>query len=148
MVIAMANIEVKSSSINKKQFPKISFEDNQSITSNSYHKEELEMNKTIMKNALVMIWVGIAIIITFAFLYVFNVTDNIYIILSGVFVDFFSATILYLVKNSTKTKNEYFKESAKADTQVRLINCIHEISDEKDKVKILEKLINYIYSRK
>lgn len=136
------NFELKSSSIKKEQNPKLEFSQDASMNAPSYHEQEINMNKTIVNNAIAMIWVGIIAIITFTFLYVFGITDNIFTVFSGVFIDFFSATILYLVNNSTKTKNEYFKEYVKENSEKRLIALVQNCSDEKFREKEIDKLIN------
>ena len=91
-----------------------------------------------------MIWVGIITIIVCIACYIFKLTDNFYIGISGVFIDFFSGTILYLVNNSTKTKNEYFKESAKVDSERRIVKLIESSTDETFRQKQIAKLVeNY-----
>ena len=87
-----------------------------------------------------MIWIGIVTIIGCIIAYIVGLTDNVYIGISGAFIDFFSGTILYLVNNSTKTKNEYFKESAKVDSEKRIIELIQTCEDEKFRQKQIDKL--------
>lgn len=138
------DILIKSSSILKKEDAALKFDSTQTINTDSYHKEELLLNKAIIINAIIMIWIGIITIIGFTIAYILGCTDNIFVSFAGVFIDFFSGTILYLVNNSTKTKNEYFKESAKVDSEKRIISLIEKCEDEKFKQKQIDKLVeNY-----
>lgn len=140
----MSNLKLEPSFVIQEKSAKIKFDrSSNSIDTNSYHKEELLMNKAIIINAIIMIWFGIITIIGCIFVYILGLTNNIYITLSGVFIDFFSGTILYLVNNSTKTKNEYFKESAKVDSEKRIIELINSCTDEKFKQKQIDKITDW-----
>ena len=61
------------------------------LSSEQYHKEEIEQNKMIVKNAIFMIWIGILLIIASFIVYVCKITDTLVAgTICGCFIDLFS----------------------------------------------------------
>ena len=90
---------------------KVKIEHSPKLVSGEYHKEEIEQNKMIVKNAIFMIWLGIALIIASFIVYVCKLTDSLVAgTICGCFIDIFSGTILYIFNKSNENKQNYFRD--------------------------------------
>ena len=107
-----------------------------------YHKSEIEQNKMIMLNAVVMIWVGIGILLRGLILAIF--ADASWVsLLPGAFVDLFSGTMIYLVNKSSENKQKYFENLTIVEHEERIIELINT----SENVEFKEKMINKIVDR-
>lgn len=114
-----------------------------SLTSSEYHKEELKQNKMIVKNAITMIWFGIALIIASFIVYVFGITETLISgTICGSFIDLFSGTILYLFNKTNENKQNYFNNLSNMEMEKMLLEQIKELTDENTKSEMLKKFIN------
>ena len=106
-----------------------------------YHKSEIEQNKMIMLNAVIMIWVGIAIL--FIGLILTIKTDIGWIsLLPGVFVDLFSGTMIHLVNKSSEHKQKYFEKLTTVEHEERIIELINRTGNEEFKEQMIGKIVD------
>lgn len=113
------------------------------LSSEQYHKEEIEQNKMIVKNAIFMIWIGILLIIASFIVYVCKITDTLVAgTICGCFIDLFSGTILYLFNKSNENKQNYFKDLSNNENEERIIKLVEDMKDDKLKEELIKKLMN------
>ena len=113
------------------------------LSSEQYHKEEIEQNKMIVKNAIFMIWIGILLIIASFIVYVCKITDTLVAgTICGCFIDLFSGTILYLFNKSNENKQNYFKDLSNNENKERIIKLVEDMKDDKLKEELIKKLMN------
>lgn len=113
------------------------------LSSEQYHKEEIEQNKIIVKNAIFMIWIGILLIIASFIVYVCKITDTLVAgTICGCFIDLFSGTILYLFNKSNENKQNYFKDLSNNENEERIIKLVEDMKDDKLKEELIKKLMN------
>ena len=113
------------------------------LSSEQYHKEEIEQNKMIVKNAIFMIWIGILLIIVSFIVYVCKITDTLVAgTICGCFIDLFSGTILYLFNKSNENKQNYFKDLSNNENEERIIKLVEDMKDDKLKEELIKKLMN------
>lgn len=113
------------------------------LSSEQYHKEEIEQNKMIVKNAIFMIWIGILLIIASFIVYVCKITDTLVAgTICGCFIDLFSGTILYLFNKSNENKQNYFKDLSNNENEEKIIKLVEDMKDDKLKEELIKKLMN------
>lgn len=110
---------------------------------NEYHSDAIRQSKLIVKNAIFMIWVGIALIIASFAVYAAHLTDQLLVgTLSGAFIDLFSATILYLFNKTDRDKQIFFHDLSVMENDMRILENINMLSDEGFKKEVLAKLVD------
>lgn len=113
------------------------------LSSEEYHKEEIEQNKMIVKNAIWMIWIGIVLIIASFIVYACKITDTLVAgTICGCFIDLFSGTILYIFNKSNENKQNYFKNLSNNENEERIIKLVEDMKDDKLKEELIKKLMN------
>ena len=124
--IDVSNDKISSISQNSPKVG-IKIKSNKRFTSNSYHESEIQQNENIIKNAIRMIWVGIAVIVTVsAVALLSNSETTLLVAISGVFIDFYAATIIYLANKSSESKQKYFENLLVVEHEQRIISLIQE----------------------
>lgn len=106
-----------------------------------YHNSEIDLNELIIKNAIKMIWVGIAMLIAGTIFAAIKEEGSWIAVIPGAFVDLFSGTMLHLINKSSESKQKYFNELAKDEREQRLIDELHEISDIEYRKEMLSEMI-------
>ena len=109
--------------------------------SRKYHNSEIDLNELIIKNAIKMIWVGIAMLIAGTIFAAIKEEGSWIAVIPGAFVDLFSGTMLHLINKSSESKQKYFNELAKDEREQRLIDELHEISDIEYRKEMLSEMI-------
>lgn len=128
-------ISKKSNNVKIKGTPKLSSEE--------YHKEEIQQNKMIVKNAIFMIWVGILLIIASFIIYVLKITETLVAgTICGCFIDLLSATILYIFNKSNENKQNYFKDLSCNENEEKIIKLVENTKNEKLKEELIENLMS------
>ena len=113
------------------------------LSSEEYHKEEIQQNKMIVKNAIGMIWVGILLIIASFVIYALKITETLVAgTICGCFIDLLSATILYIFNKSNENKQNYFKDLSYHENEEKIIKLVENTENEKLKEELIEKLMN------
>ncbi len=102
---------------------------NASVASNSlsekYHKSEITQNELIVKNAIKMIWAGTIILAVVTIVCLKRNSTDVFVTgISGAFVSFLSATIIYLSSKSSETKMKYFENLSKVEHEQKIIDLI------------------------
>lgn len=110
---------------------------------NEYHTDAIRQSGLIVKNAIMMIWVGIALIIASFAVYAAHLTDQLIVgTLSGAFIDLFSATILYLFNKTDRDKQIFFHDLSVMENDMRILENIKDLKDESFKKEMLIKLVD------
>lgn len=107
----------------------------------AYHQSEIEQNKKIVINAIVMIWVGIAILFIGLILAVCTQASWVSLV-PGAFVDLFSGTMIYLVNQSSERKEKYFESLTMVEHEERIIELINTSENEEFKEKMINKIVD------
>lgn len=144
-MVKLNNFEIseKNTITKDKKADKVKIEKTPKLDSQNYHKEEIEQNKMIVKNAIFMIWTGISLIIASFVVYVCKLTDSLVAgTICGCFIDLFSGTILYLFNKSNKNKQSYFKDLSNNENEDKIISLVESMNDDKMKEDLIKKLIN------
>lgn len=127
---------------------KVKIEYSPKLDSGEYHKEEIEQNKMIVKNAICMIWIGITLIIASFIVYVCKLTDSLVAgTICGCFIDVFSGTILYLFNKSNENKQNYFRDLSNNENVEKIIGLVENMNDDKIKEELIRKLINKYFQK-
>lgn len=126
-----------------KESNKVKIKGSPKLSSEEYHKEEIQQNKMIVKNAICMIWVGILLIIASFVIYAFKITETLVAgTICGCFIDLLSATILYIFNKSNENKQNYFKDLSYNENEEKIIKLVESIGNEETKVELIGKLMN------
>lgn len=119
----------------------ININQNDYTLTTQYHQSEIEQNKMIMLNAVIMIWVGILIL--FIGLILTVKTDIGWLsLLPGAFVDLFSGTMIYLVNKSSEHKQKYFEKLTTVEHEERIIELINQIESKEFKEAMIAKIVD------
>ena len=144
----MANLNLKSSKneryiISDEKKLNISESSENYSLSTKYHYSEIEQNRTIMYNAVIMIWVGIVLIfLGMIFALFMNGATKIFALIPGMFVDVFSGTMIHLVNKSSESKQKYFENLTIVEHEQRIIELIHTSDDEKFRQEMVSKIVD------
>lgn len=63
-------------------------------------------------------------------------------LLSGLATDVFSGSLILVMKNLMKSRDEFFKENVKAEHFSKIIGLIHTLQEDKDKIPFIKTIIN------
>ncbi|QEH70498.1 TRADD-N-associated membrane domain-containing protein [Cellulosilyticum sp. WCF-2] len=108
-----------------------------------YHNNELIQNNKIINTAIGVIIAGTTTIVISIFIAIFKSLDIALITaISGVLVDFISATIFWLVTKSNDSKMKYFLSISNEEERNNLIRLIQLSTDIKFQNKMIERLVN------
>lgn len=92
-----------------------------------YHDSEIKQNENIIRNAIRMIWVGIVIIILASLNAMIKNTNTALIVgISGVFIDFYAATIIQLANKSSDNKQKNLESLSVLEHEKRIIEFVRE----------------------
>ena len=113
-----------------------------------YHKSEIEQNEKIYRLARVIIWLGFIVMVIGIFAcFLGEITSAILTTTAGILTEGISGIVLSFLSQSSKSKQEYYKELALDEECNKYMKTIKEL-DEKNKVVMLEKLINNYCDRR
>ena len=139
------DMEINTTENNKpyslKNQKSINYRQGKYALSRKYHNSEIDLNELIIKNAIKMIWVGIAMLIAGTIFAAIKEEGSWIAVIPGAFVDLFSGTMLHLINKSSESKQKYFNELAKDEREQRLIDELHEISDIEYRKEMLSEII-------
>lgn len=123
----MAEIVTNTSDISAKPSDgKIQVSDRKDIFL-EYHDSEIKQNENIIRNAIRMIWVGIAIIVIASINAMLKNTNMALIVgISGVFIDFYAATIIQLANKSSDNKQKNLENLSILEHEKRIIEFVRE----------------------
>lgn len=144
----MTNLNLKSSEneryiISDEKQLNISESSKKYSLSTKYHDSEIEQNRTIMYNAVIMIWVGIILIFVGMIFSLFTSgAAKIFTLIPGIFVDVFSGTMIHLVNKSSESKQKYFENLTIVEHEQRIIELIHKSDDEKFRQEMVSKIVD------
>lgn len=106
-----------------------------------YHEDAIKQSNLIVKNAVMMIWAGILLIIGSFVAYAAGLTKDLVVgTLAGSFIDIFSATILYLFNKTDKDKQMYFNNLSKMENDRKFLELIQNSKDEEFKKEMIQKM--------
>ena len=139
------DMEINTTENNKpyslKNQKSINYRQGKYALSRKYYNSEIDLNELIIKNAIKMIWVGIAMLIAGTIFAAIKEEGSWIAVIPGAFVDLFSGTMLHLINKSSESKQKYFNELAKDEREQRLIDELHEISDIEYRKEMLSEMI-------
>lgn len=98
-----------------------------------YHDSEIKQNESIIKNALRMIWVGIAIIVIASIAAIIKGNNTVLITgIAGVFVDYYAAIIIQLANKSSDNKQKNLEKLSAFEQEKRIIEFVKETDSSND----------------
>lgn len=119
---------------------------NGSDTNKNYHENAIKTADFVLKIAMgvfvvVTIYMGVII---FMLIKSENCTSLQVLssVISSVFVDFLSATIIWTMKKWLESKNTYFEESVKGEELSKMIGLIRSMPEGQPKNQMIEKLVD------
>ncbi|MBR0428381.1 MAG: hypothetical protein IJK18_09345 [Clostridia bacterium] len=137
------NFEISDDNKLGKENNKVKLQKPPKLSSEEYHKEEIQQNKMIVKNAICMIWVGILLIIASFIVYTLKFTETLVAgTICGCFIDLLSATILYIFNKSNENKQNYFSDLSYHENEEKIIKLVENTEDDQLKKELIKKLMN------
>lgn len=110
-----------------------------------YHTNEQNLNKIIIYNIIVMLWVGMFLIVFSTICTVLQDTDpNIITLVSGAIIEIVSGTLLILAKHEINSRDRFFDTLSKSEELRRLALIINSIPDENLRAQCMKEYIGYI----
>lgn len=130
-------------------FPELSLvhSSGQSLSA-KYHDSEIDNNNKIIKAAVRMLWAGIVVIAFGIIFAIYEKTSSAQLTcISGVIMEFISGAVFGVVGVSTRSKQKYYTQLAKAEERERLLQEINSCQNQKTREKLLEKLVDNYCSK-
>ncbi len=134
--------------VDKKHNDSIKIEGSPTLIS-KYHTAEIKQNDFIVKNAVLMIWSGLGLIIASFVVYVIGLTKSLLAgALCGACIDLFSATILYIFNRSTQNKKQYFNNLTEEERFENVIKMVEEVTDSTKKDDLIKEIVQSVSKRR
>lgn len=112
----------------------------------NYHLDAIKTVKNVLKWAMIIFSVVTAFLCFVVCIIIFKKDLSFYQeiipVTSSCFIDFLSATIIYVMKSLLKSKDAYFNNASKSEELSKIMALIERTSDESTKNEMLKNLTN------
>lgn len=142
------DVQVKSSLDNINDFLL-----NGSTINQKYHDTEIKQAQVIIKWAMIIFSVVTAALIVMIFYILLKKDDHVakelIPVISATVIDLMTIVIMKIMQSFINSKNDYFKQSAKAEEQTKVICLIRTVEDSDKRNEMIGKIIeNYCQNNK
>lgn len=109
-----------------------------------YHNSEIKQNEMIIKNAVVMIWFGIALIFGATVVALFRETVfSLITVISGTIVDIYAATIINMANKSSDNKQKNLERLTVIEHEKEIISFVRDTDCNNEfQCRMVEKLVD------